>query len=176
MAMPNRHIAMGGMLGCLLKVLIVGPWGWAVGLVSAFLSHPPIDWTFNECWQRTPKDNFRCMLILGPAILVMLGMMWWVFGFWVMFLMSFASLLMDVIDDLIIGSINKIREKKGLAPIPCWFPCHWGSPEYITIFGKKIRWYREPFHPEESLKTTIEREFLSSVVVAVGLLAWKLFK
>jgi len=175
MPMLNRHIAIGGTLGCLLRLLVAGTWGWIVGLVVAFLSHF-IDWIFNECWECTREDNLKCVFILSPALIVLLSMMWWVFGFWPMLLMVFASLLMDAIDGIIIGGINYLREERGLAPVPHLFPCHWKSPEYIAIFGKRVRWYRDPFRPEETLQVTIEWEFLPAIIVAASLLSWELFK
>lgn len=158
MAEPNRHYSISGFIG----LLIAGLWhnwiGVVVGSVVAFVSHTPIDWLFSEFWDRTFKQTM-ILGVLGFVFITCSFISSWVFfSWWLALLMLVMALGQDIIDDVIM---------KNILHKPPIFPSHWGAPEYITVFGKRIRWYRDGWFKTETFFQTVFWACASSVLMCV---------
>jgi hypothetical protein len=160
MAMPNRHIALGGMFGCLLYKLIGGPAGIITGAVVALLSHIPIDLAFDEAWYWKPDEERSNAIALGLLIIGMAVPMIHFFSWWAV-LFAVASVLPDIIDDGMYAWTTR----------PGWV---YDRP-WIPIFPTHFRsqpWHFNQWFLTESKMTTLMWEVNSSgaVIVILGII------
>jgi hypothetical protein len=155
MAMPNRHIALGGLVGCLLYKLIGGPAGIVTGAVVALLSHIPIDLAFDEAWDWTPAEKRSNAVALGMLLIGMAVVMINIFGWWAL-LFAFAAVLPDIIDDGMAWVYNKYR-RPGV-----WFNI------FPTHFLSRPWHFDQWFLTESKIATLLWEVYSSTAVIVVG--------
>lgn len=172
---PNRHYSIAGYIGLMIWAVLKTWWSMVIGFVVAFFLHIPLDWLFNECWERESWQTVMLFLVGGVFLVASLVVMCIVFGWLPAVLMFVAALGMDIWDGL--PEVRKrVMENLKLAfliPFVQWmpqhpiWPCHWGAPVYITVFGKQIKWYRDPWFKQENFWVTLVLACLSSALMIV---------
>ena len=162
--MPNRHIALGGLAGCLLYKLIGGWAGIVTGAVVALLSHIPIDLAFDEAWDWTPAEKRSNAVALGMLLIGMAVVMIKIFGWWAL-LFALAAVLPDIIDDGMAWVYNKYRRPA------VWLNIYRRPAVWFNIFPTHFLsrpWHFDQWFLTESKIATLLWEVYSSAAVIVA--------
>ena len=170
---PNRHYSIAGLIGLALWGHFMTWWSLLLGALIAFVLHIPLDWLFNEFWERKPWQTIVLGAVGGLALIASVIAACWAYRWWAALLILAAALAMDL-DDILPRIRDKVINTQSLqrfVPLVKWmpmraiWPCHWGAPDYIVILGKDLRWYRDPWCKEEPFWRTLVLAVLSSLIM-----------